>query len=118
MLGGFLPANVTKTISPITLAEEQPPAPLLPLPLVHAGLVPPPEGSYLTYIATSVRENHAPNAIAATPPIALTKKTCPNVFAMSIVCCNMTTLNGILGIQLMKQIMEKTLKRAKTTAAE
>ena len=41
-----VPAKVMNTIKPITLADEQPPALLLPL---QAGFDPPPEGSYFTY---------------------------------------------------------------------
>lgn len=69
-----LPAKVMNTIKPITLADEQPPA---LLPLVQAGFEPPPEGSYFTYTDTKVRENQAPKATEAIPPIALTRKTCP-----------------------------------------
>lgn len=41
-----VPANVIKTIKPITLADEQPPA---LVPLRQAGFDPPCEGSYFTY---------------------------------------------------------------------
>ena len=51
---------------------------------------------------TKVRENQAPKATEAIPPIALTRKTCPKDLATSIVCCSMTTLNGILGIHVTK----------------
>ena len=119
-----VPAKVMNTIKPITLADEQPPAPLPPL---QAGFDPPPEGSYLTYTfesqplfyeieilmetifwweyifgafkmcienktahdylpETRVRENQAPNATEAIPPIALTRKTWPKDLATSIVC--------------------------------
>ena len=97
-----LPANVRKTSNPITLVDEQPPA---LLPLVQAGFDPPREGSYFTYTSqgqlvlfntvktqqdhlpdTKVRENQAPKATEAIPPIALTRKTCPKDFAMSMVC--------------------------------
>lgn len=115
------PAKVMKTIRPITLAEEQ----LLPVLDEQAGLVLAPPvvlplwlGSYLTYTATSVTENQAPKASAAIPPRALTRKTCPKFLATSIVVCSITTLNGIRGIQLMKQMMVNMLNRAKTMAAE
>lgn len=53
-------ANVMKTRRPMTLALEQPPA-----PVEQAGFAP---GSYFTYTATKVTENQAPNAVARMPP--------------------------------------------------
>ena len=111
------PANVMKTSKPMTFALEQPPA---PAPLEHAGLLTPDPlllGSYLTYTATSVTEYHAPKAKAAKPPMALAIKTCPCLRATSIVVCSITTLNGMRGIQLTKQITLKMANSKKTTAA-
>jgi len=109
------PAKVIKTIKPITLAEEQ----LLALPpRAQAGFLPLPLGSYLTYIDTSVTENQAPKARAASPPIALTRKTWPNPLATSIVVWSITTLKGIRGIQLTKHMILNIPKMTNTTAAE
>lgn len=58
-------ANVMKTSRPITLALEQPPA-----PVEQAGFAP---GSYFTYTATRVTENQAPMAVARTPPMKETR---------------------------------------------
>ena len=51
---------------------------------------------------TKVRENQAPKATEAIPPIALTRKTWPKDLATSIVCWSMTTLKGIRGIHVTK----------------
>lgn len=69
-------ANVMKTINPITLALLQPPT-----PVEQAGLDP---GSYLTYTATNVTENHAPKAVAMMPPMKETRYTCPYFLETSI----------------------------------
>lgn len=67
-------ANVMKTRSPMTVAELQLP------PCAQDGLLP---ASHLTYTATRVTLNHAPNAAAATPPRKDTRYICPKVFDTS-----------------------------------
>ena len=88
------------------------------LPEAHDEFEPLLLGSYLTYMATNVTENQAPKSKDINPPMKLTMKTCPKFLAMSIAVWSMTTLKGMRGIQLMKQMILNILKSAKTTPAE
>ena len=69
------------------------------------------------YTAVRVTENQAEKSRERRPPTKLMRKVCPKPRATSMVVCSMSTLKGMRGIQVMKQMRVKTAKMRKTTPA-